>query len=108
MAHIVNRDVVVLTPEKWHICKYFAAAENVSCGRLPLPLGDHPVLNPDPLTGPAIWPAGDVAGRKNPGRAGLQIFVDDDAPVDRQAGLSGQGRCRTDTHPHYDKVRVEH
>src|SRR5262249_12866688 len=43
VADVLDRDVVVLTPEKRNSVEAFATAQHVACRDLTLPLRDHPV-----------------------------------------------------------------
>ena len=47
MADIIDRDIVVLAPEKRHGIELLAAAQHVDRRCLPLPFRDGPVLNTD-------------------------------------------------------------
>ena len=88
VADVVDGDVVVLAPEERHGVEALAPAEDVARRRLALAFGDHPVLDADPIARVRIGPARDVAGGEDAGRAGLEVLVDGDAAVDREAGLS--------------------
>ena len=48
------------------------------------------MLDANALAGMRIRPARDIAGGVDAGRAGLEIAVDDDAAIEREAGLFGQ------------------
>ncbi len=66
VTHIRETEILLLGPEKRHGVKPLPPTEHVACRRLPLTLGHHPVFDADALTGKAIRPARDVAGRENP------------------------------------------
>ena len=97
----------MLAPEERHRVERFAAPEHVARRDLPLALRDHPVLDADALARVRIGPSGDVAGGKDACGAGLEELVDDDASVERQAGLLGERRRRTHADAHDDEVGVD-
>ena len=51
MTDIIDRNVVVLAPEKWDGGERRAVTKRIESHRLPLSFGDDPVLNPDALPG---------------------------------------------------------
>ena len=65
MADVVDRDVVMLAPEKRDGVEAFAMSQHVARGDLALALSDDPVFDADPLAGPPIGPARDVSRREN-------------------------------------------
>src|SRR5205085_10461795 len=82
MAHVVDRDVVVLAPEEGDGVKRLAVAEHVPGSRLALPLGHYPMLDSDAVACVWIRPPRDVACGKNAGHARFEILVDADPAVD--------------------------
>src|SRR5262249_51702764 len=82
----VDGRVVVLAPEERHEFVPLAVAEQVGGSDLALAFGDHPVLDANPLAAVRVGPAGNVAGRENVARAGLEELVDYDPVVDGQPG----------------------
>src|SRR5688572_13058562 len=60
MADISNPEIIVITPEKRDGIEAFAAAKDVPCCRLTLPLRDDPVLDSNPLAGIWVRPARDI------------------------------------------------
>ena len=89
VADVVDRHFVVPAPEVGDIRVALAKADQIARRRLSLPLGDHPMLDPDGVAPAQVQIAGDVARGEYPRRARLQVRVDDDAPVDPQAGRLG-------------------
>src|SRR5262245_51243667 len=81
MADIVDRDVVVLTPEEGDCIKFLTVAEHVESRGLALALGYHPVLEAYHLAEMGIGPPRDVAGGEDRGLGGLEIGVHGDAAV---------------------------
>ena len=77
----------MLAPEERHGVESLAASEHVPCRSLTLAFGDDPVFDANPLAGVRIGPACDVSGGEDAGRAGLEVLVDCDAAIDREAGL---------------------
>ena len=77
-------------------------------GDRPLMQRVGPVLDADPLAVEGVVGVGDVAGGEHAGRAGPQVLVDEDAVVDREAGLGGElgARLHADTDDH--EVALEH
>src|SRR5262249_48804772 len=104
MADVVQLEIVVLAPEKRYRIEPDALAEDVLRCNLALTLGNHPVLNANALTRMRIWPARNIARRINALRAGLQVFVDRDAAIERQSGLLGQRDRRAHADTHDDEV----
>jgi hypothetical protein len=50
MADIVDWDIVMLAPEKWHCGERYGLAQHIESRGLSLTLGDDPVLDADILT----------------------------------------------------------
>src|SRR6185437_15342797 len=98
MADIVDRNVVVLTPEERDRIERLAPPEHVERRRLSLPFRHDPMLDADGLAGEAIGPARDVAGGEDPGRARFEEAIDRDAAVGLEPGRLGE----PDTRPHAD------
>ena len=92
MAHIVDSHVIVLTPEEWNGVKFFTTAEDILSGYLSLAFRQHPMLDANSLAGMRIWPADGIAGSEDSRHTGLQVFVDFDASIDREASLLGQSQ----------------
>src|SRR5262249_11428814 len=84
VADIVDRDVVVLPPEERYGLETLATAEDIASGRLPLPLGDDPMLDANVVAGVRIGPSRDIAGGEDPGSARLEVLVDGDAVIQRE------------------------
>jgi len=57
---------------------------------MPLSLRYRPVLDADAFTGHGMGKARDIAGREDPGRAGLELVIDQNPIVDLKARLLGQ------------------
>ena len=100
VADVLDRDVVVLAPEKRNRVEPLAIAEHVPSGHLTLALGDDPVFDADSRAGVGIGPSSDVAGGEHARRAGLEILVDGDAAIDASPACSASavdGRTPTPT-----------
>src|SRR5262245_44998385 len=69
VSNIVDRHVIMLTPEKRGRIEWRAYAHHIERRDLSLPLRDHPVLDADTLTRNRVWPTGNVAGRADVRRA---------------------------------------
>ncbi len=80
----------MLAPEERHGDEFLAMAEHVECRGLPLPLGNHPMLDPNVLATVRIWPPRNVAGREDPRRARFQKGVHDDTAIDAEPSLFGE------------------
>src|SRR6185437_5802805 len=107
VSDVVDRNVVVLAPEERDRIESLAATEHVERGGLAMPLGDDPVLDADCRAAVRVGPAGDVAGRIDIGRAGLQEFVDGYTAVDRQAGSLRKLQPRPHADAHDDEIRLD-
>src|SRR6478609_4853967 len=107
VTDIVDRNVVVLAPEERGRSEWCRDTHHIEGGDLPLPFGDHPMLDADAFAGDRIRPAGDIAGGVNSGRTGFHVFVDDHALVDREAGLFGERQAWTHSDPDHNKIGVE-
>src|SRR6516162_6477229 len=107
MADVVDRDVVVLAPKERHHSIALAAAEQVARGRLPLPLGDDPVLDAQLLA--AIWvrPAGNIASGENAWHACFEVLVDHHAAIDRQPSVAREIDARPYADPDHDELGIE-
>jgi hypothetical protein len=46
MTDVVDRNIVVLTPEEWDRIGLFTLRQHITRGNLPLALGHNPMLNP--------------------------------------------------------------
>jgi hypothetical protein len=66
------------------------------------------VLDAQPLAAVWVGPAGDVACRENAGRAGFEIFIDEDAAIDPQSGLLGEIDARPHADADHDQRSVDH
>src|SRR6185437_16420870 len=89
VTDVRDRDVIVGAPEKRSGTKRFPRSEQVARSRLTLPLGNHPMLDTDRFAAPCIWPARDVAGGEDVGRARFEQLVHYDAAIHRQSGRLG-------------------
>src|ERR1700719_1460006 len=94
---VVDDDVVVLAPKEGDSIEFFPTTENVSRRYLALTLRNHPMFNSDSVPGVRIGPPSDIARGKYPGRAGFEIFVDDDTAINCQARVFSQIQRRS--HP---------
>src|SRR5262245_53340958 len=81
VADVVDRDVVVLAPKEGDGVEALTRAQHVLRSGLALTLRDYPMLDADRLADAGIGPAGRIARGKSSGRAGLQMFVDQDSAV---------------------------
>src|SRR5476649_2743424 len=104
MADIIDGDVIVLTPEERNSCEFFAKPQHVARGRLPLPRGHNPMLHTDGCTAVPVGPARNVTGGIDVRRAGLEIIVHGDAPVEREAGGFCQLDARSYAYAQYGKI----
>ena len=107
VADVVDRDVVVLTPEERDGIEALAIPQHVAGGDLALALRDDPVLDADALAGTRIGPARHVPCGEDPGRARFEVLVHGDATVQRQACLLGESGRRPDADTHHDEVGIE-
>lgn len=87
MTHVLYRDGVLTRPEEWHGIESLATAQDIACGDLSLAQRYPPVLDANESARMGIRPAGDVAGGKNSGDAGFEIFVDHDTAIHLQPSL---------------------
>ncbi len=108
MADIVDRDVVVLAPKKWHGGELVAVPKHVERGGLALALGDDPMLDANTLLAMGVGPARDVASRKDPGHAGFEVGVHDHPAVERKAGCFRKRRAWTHPDAGDDEIGIEH
>src|SRR6516225_1875230 len=51
VADVLDGHSELPRPEVWDRVKSFALTEDVTCGNLPLPFGNHPVFDADSLSG---------------------------------------------------------
>src|SRR5687767_224607 len=56
MTDIVDRDVVVLAPEERHSVEFLPPSEHIERRGSPLPLGNHPMLDPNVFATVRIGP----------------------------------------------------
>src|SRR6185437_3398081 len=75
VADIVDRHVIMLTPEKRHRIEGLALPQHVARRGLSLALRHHPVFDPDVFLRMRIGPARDVAGRIDSGNAGFEKLI---------------------------------
>ena len=102
---VVDPDLVVVrAPEEGDGFEPLPGAQDIAGGDLSLALGDDPVLDADRHPGMRIGPARNVAGGKDIGRTGLEVFVDYDAAIDREFGLLRELEPRPHTDPDNDEV----
>jgi len=90
MADVIDRNVVVLAPERRDGIEGLASPEHIQRRDLSLAFRDHPVLDPNGLAGARIWPARDVAGGEDARSAGLQHGVHRNAAIDLEARGLGE------------------
>src|SRR5262245_8035787 len=107
MPDIVDRQVVMLAPEKWHGSKFLAQPQHVEGGGLPLPLGHHPMLDANRAAAIGVGPASNVAGGEDTRRPGLEIAVNQHATVDGDARLLGELQARAHADPGDDEIGLE-
>src|SRR5262249_2627623 len=107
MADVVDRDIVVLAPEKRDRGIALAATAQVARGARAWPLGDDPVLDAQPLAAVGVGPAGNVACGEDAGHAGLEVFIDHHAAIDRQAGVARETDARPYADPDHDELGIE-
>src|SRR5581483_11832956 len=107
VSHVVDRDVVMLTPEKWHGVEAFSAAEHVARSGLALAFGDHPMLHANQLTRMRIGPAGDIACGEDTWRARLQVLVNQDAAIEREPRLLRQHQTRPHADTDHDHIGID-
>ncbi len=91
MANVIDREVVVLTPEEGRAVIAVADAQRGMGSRPPLPFCHHPVLDADAFAIVAIRPSSDI-----PRCVCLQIFTDHHAAVEPQACFLGKLCARGD------------
>src|SRR6185437_5366290 len=107
MPHVVDRHVILLSPEERHAGKALMVPEHIAGDSLALALRDHPVLDAKPLAALGIGPAGDVPSRENARCARLQALIDQNAMVDREARPLGESQARTYTDPDEHEVGID-
>src|SRR5439155_18033278 len=96
----------MIAPEKRRRDKTLARAENVPRSSLALSLCYDPMFYPD-ATGARVWPAGDVAGRKNSRDICLQKFVNQNAVIDRDARLFGKRSIRANADSNDNQLAIQ-
>jgi hypothetical protein len=57
MSDVIDRNVIMLAPEKWRGREWLAKAQHVACRRLTLALRNHPMLDADLVPGIGITPS---------------------------------------------------
>ena len=105
VTDVVDRQVVMLTPEERHLDEARAISEEGPRDGLALPLSNDPMLDTHETAASRIGPSRGVANRKDPGGARLQKGVHDDAVVDAEAGVFGERRRRPHANARDDEVR---
>src|SRR5256885_6150229 len=100
MADVLDVDIVMAAPEERHRIEPLARAQHVASGDLPLPLGDHPMLDTDTLARTSVRPSGHVARGKDAWCIRFQVLIDGNTPVHSQSGLFGEPNRRPDTDAH--------
>src|SRR5262245_15905328 len=90
MADIVDRDVIVLAPEKGDGGKFLAATKHIERSRLALALCHHPMLDANLFAGVRIGPASNVASGEDAGDARFEIGVDDDTSINNKPRAFGE------------------
>ena len=81
MTDIVDRNVVVLAPEKRRVGKRRAVSNHIQGCRLPLPFRDDPMLYPDGLTRIGVGPSSDIACCVDTRDTRLEELVDNDPSI---------------------------
>src|SRR5688572_2820887 len=104
---VVDRQVVVLAPEERDVREGRSLSGDGPAHRLTLPLGEHPVFNPNLAAASGVWPARGVADREDALRRCLEIGVDHDPAVDSQPGLLGESQVRAHSDPGHDEIGGE-
>src|SRR3954470_1973088 len=108
MADVVDWQVVMLAPEKRHGVETFAKPQHVACGRLTLALGHDPVFDPNALARVWVRPTRNITGRIDAWNTGLEMRIDNDAPVQLEACLFSQTQSGAHPRAHYHRVCVKH
>lgn len=104
LADALFGHVVMTAPEEGRRLEGLLCAEYIARRRLPLAFGGDEMLDPDPLAAVAIRPARDIAGGEDARSAGFEIFIDEDAVIDGEAGLLGERRERAHADADDDEI----
>ena len=92
MPYVIDRHIIMLAPKEWDYVTFFAMAKNILSRYLTLSFSDHPVLDPNSLSGMRVGPAGGIASSEDSGHAGFEVFVNRDTAIDGEPSLLGQSQ----------------
>jgi len=106
MADVVDMEIEMVAPEKWWHCEWLARPEDVTRRGLTLPLPHDPVLNPNAARA-RVRPVCDVTGRKDPGDARFQKFIDHNAIVRGDARVLGKPDVRSHSDSNHNQVAIQ-
>src|SRR5262249_5253327 len=104
VADVVDRDVIMLAPEEWHVGKGRAVARDRAGAGLALPLGDDPMLDPDEAATARVRPSRGIADRIDARGRRLEMSIDDDTVVNPESGLFGERNRRSHADARDDEV----
>src|SRR5215475_8783108 len=107
MADVVDRNIVVLTPEERHGGEWLAMSEHAERGSLALALGDNPMLHANALAAVRIGPARNVSGRIDSGYARLQIVTNHNAAINGKTGFLRKLETGANPNAGDDEISVE-
>ena len=94
MSNIVDRNVVVLTPEERDRGKFLTEAKHIERCRLALALGSNPVLDANSLPAMEVRPACNVSSRENSWHARFEIGIDDNTAINSKSSAFGEPSAR--------------
>ncbi len=104
VTDIGDAEIILLGPEEGDVIKCLATSQHIARGRLTLALRHHEMLDAEPVAAQRIRPTRNIARREYSGRAGFEKLVHKDAVFDRQSGLLGQDRGRSNADADNDEV----
>src|SRR5258708_2948988 len=107
VAHIVDRDVIMLAPEERHGRELLSISEDVERRGLTLPLGDDPMFDASFCARVRIGPPRDIARRKDSRCAGLEVVINYDAAVECEARVLGESNTRAHADASNHDVGIE-
>src|SRR5262249_52843738 len=107
VADVIDRHVVVLTPEERHGGERLMMSQYAERRGLTLAFGDDPMLHANALTAVRIGPTRNVSGRIDSGHARLQVMANDHAAINGKTGLFGKLKTRPHPDPGNNKISVE-
>ena len=97
----------MLAPEERNCTELLSISQHVARRSLTLALGNDPVLHANRLAAVRIRPSRNIAGRENSSGIGLQVRIDEDTMVEREAGLFRQFHPRPHTHANDHQVGLQ-